>query len=345
MNYRPLGETGRCASEVGFGVWTVASTMWGITDEAFGVQLLRQALEAGINCFDTADVYGDGKGETMLATALGNHREEAVICTKFGYDFYQHPGIQPGQRERPHDWTPDYVKIACEKSLKRLATDRIDLYQLHNPRLDALQSDDLIAVLETLKTQGKILAYGAALGPALKPERQIEEGVYCARIWRAPVQIIYNLLEQVLGESIFPIARQNQSGVFVRVPHASGLLEGNYSETTTFEANDHRSFRLTSDGQRKQWLLDGLRKIETLKGFTRETGRTLGQLALQFILSEPSVISVFPNIYDANQLRDFTQASCKHPLTASELAALADLYANNFRLDADQAPFDKTPSQ
>src|SRR5438105_2318585 len=134
--------------------------MWGIHDEAVGVRLLQQALELGITFFDTADVYGDGMGETILAKALGARRDGVVIATKFGYDFYNHPGLQPGQRERPQDWSPAFVRKVCDESLRRLQTDRIDLYQLHNPRLDAIQRDDLWAELEALKAQGKIRMIG-----------------------------------------------------------------------------------------------------------------------------------------------------------------------------------------
>ncbi|HZP80774.1 MAG TPA: aldo/keto reductase [Chthonomonadaceae bacterium] len=340
MQYRALGDTGLNVSAVGFGVWTVSTTMWGITDDAFAAQLLRRALELGITFFDTADVYGDGKGETLLADTLGDRRDSIVIATKFGYDFYNHPGVQPGQRERPQDWSPEFVRRACEQSLQRLRTDRIDLYQLHNPRLDALRRDDLFATLEALKAEGKIRSYGAALGPALKPERQIEEGIYTVTHRHAPVQIIYNLLEQVLGEAICPVARTHHVPVLVRVPHASGLLEGSYSEDTQFSANDHRSFRLTTDAMRKQWLLDGLKKIEKLRFLTAGTGRTLGQAALQFILSEPSIASALPNIYDARQLEEFAAASDTPPLTTDELRQVSDLYEHDFYLGeyADTEP-------
>src|SRR5690348_16591009 len=98
MQYRALGATGRSVSTVGFGVWTVATAMWGITDDAFGVRMLRRAFDLGINFYDTADVYGDGKGEWLLADALGDRRDDIVIATKFGYDFVNYPGVQPGQR-------------------------------------------------------------------------------------------------------------------------------------------------------------------------------------------------------------------------------------------------------
>ncbi|HZO89189.1 MAG TPA: aldo/keto reductase [Chthonomonadaceae bacterium] len=336
MKYRALGDTGLNVSAVGFGVWTVATTMWGISDDAFATELLRRAFDLGITFYDTADVYGDGKGETLLADALGPQREQIVIATKFGYDFYNHPGVQPGQRERPQDWAPEYVRQACERSLQRLRTDRIDLYQLHNPRIDALRRDDLFATLESLKAEGKIRAYGAALGPALKPERQIEEGAFCITHRHAPVQIIYNLLEQVLGESLCPLARTHRVPILVRVPHSSGLLEGNYTEETQFEPNDHRSFRMTTDEMRRKWLLAGLKKVERLRFLTHNTGRTLGQAAIQFLLSEPSIASVLPNIYDARQLEEFAAAPDTPALTPGELAQVAELYQHDFYLDSTE---------
>src|SRR5580658_5362479 len=156
MQYREFGRTGLRASAVGFGVWTVSTTMWGVTDEALRLRLLQRAFELGVTFYDTADVYGDGLGETILRQALGDHRDEMVIATKFGYDFYNAPGVQAGQRERPHDWSPAYLKTACEASLRRLGTDHIDLYQLHNCRVDAVLKDDLWAALEELRDEGKV---------------------------------------------------------------------------------------------------------------------------------------------------------------------------------------------
>ena len=332
MQTRMLGDTGREVSAVGFGVWTVATTMWGITDEAVGLHLLRRALDLGITFYDTADVYGDGKGETLLADAVGDRRDEIAIGTKFGYDFYNSPGIQPGQRERPQDWSPAFVRMACEESLRRLRTDRIDLYQMHNPRLDALQSDDLFATLEDLKAEGKILSYGAALGPALKADRQIEEGLYCVAHRHTAVQIIYNMLEQVLGASICPVARQHKVPILVRVPHASDMLLERVTEDTVFAANDHRSFRQVNEAMRHEWQTKGVKKVERLRFLTDGTGRTLGQAAIQFLLSEPSIAGVFPNIYDEPLLEEIASASDTPPLTPDELAQIARLYEHNFYL-------------
>jgi aryl-alcohol dehydrogenase-like predicted oxidoreductase len=336
MKYRPLKGTALQISEVGFGVWTVGTKMWGVPEDDYdtGVRLLRRARDRGINFFDTADVYGDGKGETLLARAFpGIERDTIVIATKFGYDFYNHPGVQPGQRERPHNWSPEFVRLACERSLERLQTDRIDFYQLHNPRLDAIRNDDLFATLDKLREEGKILSYGTALGPAIH-ERQIEEGIASVAERQAGTQIIYNLLEQMIGEKVLPAAQQHGGQVFTRVPHSSGLLEGAYNEKTTFSKDDHRSFRVTDDRRRQAWLINGLKKVEQLAFLTGATGRTIGQAALKFILAHPAIGSVLPNIYNDRQLEEFAAAPDTPDLTAEELARINALYRSNFGLAA-----------
>ena len=337
MLYRNFGNTDLKASLVGFGVWTVSRRMWGVTDEDVRRTLLRRAFELGVTFYDTADVYGDGLGETILRQALGEHRAEMVIATKFGYDFYTAPGEQPGQKERPHDWSPAYVKKACDESLARLGTDYIDLYQLHNPRADALDKDDLFAALEDLKAAGKIRHYGAALGPALDI-RQASEGAQAFRQrGMTSVQIIYNLLEQQLGAPVFSAAHATGGGVMVRVPHASGLLEGSYTTDTEFAPGDHRNFRVSTNEKRKAWLEDGLKKIEQLEFLVRGTGRTLGQAALQFLWSEPTLATALPNIYDLRQLEEFCAAPDAPALSTGELAQIHDLYRSSFGLSGAAA--------
>ncbi len=330
MRYRKFGDTDLIASEVGFGVWTVGTPMWGIKDEAVGIQLLRRAFDLGITFFDTADVYGDGLGETILAKALGGQRDRVVYSTKFGYDFYAHPGVQPGQRERPQDWTPAYVRRACEQSLRRLETDHIDLYQLHNPRIDTLRRDDLFAELDRLKAEGKIVCYGATLGPAIDI-RQVEEGRAC--IERGMVtQIIYNMLEQQIGAPLIPVANARGVGLMARVPHSSGLLEGRYSRETTFDKHDHRFFRVNTDARKKAWLDLGLKKVERLTFLTEVTGRSMAQAAIRWILAESCFATVLPNIYDEEQLEEFAAASDVPELTPAERSTVQDLYTRDFDL-------------
>ena len=334
MQYRTFGDTGLTASAVGFGVWTVSTRMWGITDEDFRQRLLRKAFDLGITLYDTADVYGDGRGETILRDVFGDKRDRIVIVTKFGYDWYKAPGEQPDQRERPQDWSPAFVKKACEESLKRLGADYIDIYQMHNPRVnDIVDRDDLFAALDELKSEGKIRHVGASLGPAIN-ERQSEEGVECFRARHmSAITIIYNLLEQQLGAPIFAEAKKTGGGLMVRVPHASGLLEGQYTEDTQFAPGDHRNWRVTTNEKRKLWLEDGLKKVSKLDFLASETGRTLGQAALQFIWREPSIASALPNIYDEKQLEELAAAADVAPLSDAEYNAVQELYAENFGLE------------
>jgi aryl-alcohol dehydrogenase-like predicted oxidoreductase len=303
----------------------VSTGWWGIKDDDYAVDLLRKAYDAGITFFDTADTYGSGKGETLLASALRDVRDNIVIATKFGYDFYNHASDRRGQQELPQDFSPKFIRFALEQSLQRLETDRIDFYQVHNPRMTAIENDELFATLEDLKTEGKVRAYGVALGPAIGWQ---DEGLaaMCQREIDG-MQIIYNMLEQDPGRAFFPDARDRDVGILVRVPHSSGMLEGKYTKDTTFPPSDHRSHRP------REWLIEGLQKIEQLSFLIEGTGRTLGQAAIQFILAEPSIASVLPNIYDEDQLAEFAAASDTPELSQDELDRIADLYEHGFYLD------------
>ena len=331
MNTRPIGATDVRVSEIGFGVWTVSTTWWGVTDEAERIRLLQLAVDLGITFFDTADTYGNGLGETILAKALGHRRQELVIGTKFGYDFYHHTSRR-GHEELPHDWRPEYVRFALEQSLARLQTDHVDIYQLHNPRLEAMQRDDLFAGLDALKREGKIRAYGPALGPAIA-ERQVEEGrVAIEERGVDLVFIIYNLLEQMLG-TLFETGRHRGASFLVRVPHASGLLDGTVTPETVFAESDHRFHRVSTEDRKRQWQVNGLKKVEQLAFLTEGRGRTLSQTALQFILAQPAVASVLPNIYNEALLREFVAATQTPPITPEDLARVQELYAANFGLE------------
>lgn len=328
MKYREFKGTGLTVSEVGFGVWTVGTTWWGVKDRADGIALLRRAFDLGITFFDTADTYASGDAETILAEALGDKRDQIVIGSKFGYDIYNHPD-RPGQQERPHDWSPGYMRKALEQSLRRLGTDHIDLYQLHNPRIDAIRKDDLFEELERVKEAGLIRAYGVALGPAFDL-RQAAEGVESIQLRAAPPQIIYNALEQGIGEPIFPVARERGVSVVARVPHASGLLDGSVKRDTEFAPGDHRNWRVTTNARRKAWLEDGLVKVEQLDFLL--DGRTIGQAAIQFILHEGMMASVLPNIYDHAGLEEFAAAPETRPLSDDEFERVQALVARNFGL-------------
>ena len=326
MKYRKLGNTGLQLSTVGFGLWTVSTSWWGVDDDRQGIDLLRRAYDLGVTFFDTADTYGNGKGETMLAEALGHVRDRIVIGTKFGYDWYSHGRERTGHKELPQDFSPRFVRHACEESLRRLNTDSIDIYQLHNPRLPAIQSDELFETMEELKSQGKIRHYAVALGPDIGWE---EEGVASMRERQVPsAQIIYSILEQEPARAFFPVAEECGTGLLSRVPHASGLLDGTYYPGMTFDASDHRAHR------KQEWLQLSLRKVKQLEFLYGEgTGRTIGQAAIQFVLAQPSIACVLPNVLNAEQLREFVEALETPPLSEDELARIADLYDHGFYLE------------
>ncbi|QYJ16946.1 Aldo-keto reductase IolS [Rubrobacter xylanophilus DSM 9941] len=323
MRYRRLAGTDVEVSEVGFGVWTVSTGWWGEVDDARALALLRRAHELGINYYDTADTYGSGRGETILAEAFRGRRDEVVISTKIGYDFYNHTERR-GQQERPQNWSEDFVRFALEQSLRRLKTDYIDFLQLHNAKMDAIDNDRLFELMEEFKREGKIRAYGVALGPAIG---WLEEGVRAMRERDIDgLQMIYNILEQDPGRKFIEVARETETSLVVRVPHSSGMLEGKYDENTTFAENDHRRHRP------REWLLEGLKKVEQLR-FLEEQGRTLGQAALKFCLASPEVVSTLPNIYGEEQLEEFAAAPDTPDLTREELDRISELYAANFGLE------------
>ena len=324
MEYRTLGQTDLKISRLGFGVWTVA-TSWSGVDESLGVDLLRKAYDTGVNFFDTADTYGNRRGETILAEALGDRRDKIVIATKFGYDF-EH-GRREGHTELPQDFSPAFVRRAVEGSLERLGTDYIDLYQLHNPRIETIRRDDLFATLEELKAEGKIRHYAAALGPDIGWE---EEGMASMRErGLSSLQVIYSILEQDPARAFFPVAKETGTALLARVPHASGMLDGTYDKDTVFPATDHRAHR------KQEWLDNSLRrtaKLDFLYG--PSTGRTIAQAAIQFVLAEPTIASVLPNFLSEAQLIEFTDALDTPPLTDDELSRIAELYDHDFYVDA-----------
>jgi len=325
MRYRTFPGTDLALSEVGFGMWTVTTTWWGVTDDTLRRRLIERALDLGINHFNTGPTYGDGLGETMLADVLGNRRDQIAIVTKYGYDLTDTAG-RPGHRERQQDYSPAGLRAQCEASLRRLNTDRIDLYEAHNPRLNQIDDEGIIETLEDLKAEGKIRCYGVSLGPKIDPQRQCDEGQAACRRGYHSVQMIYNLLEQQCFEGIAPAAREHHVGMMCRVPHSSGLLEGNLTPETTFPKWDHRSHRPP------EWLGEGLAKVDQLDFLTAGGKRTIAQAALKFVLAEPLMISALPNVYDENFLNEFAATSDVPDLTEDEIAKVQALYESNFGL-------------
>lgn len=214
-------------------------------------------------------------------------------------------------------------------------TDYVDIYQIHNARLAQIEDGALWELLESFKREGKVRMYGVALGPAIGWLYEAVDAV--TKRNAATLQIIWNALEQFPGDEQIRVARETgaDTGFMIRVPHSSGMLEGHYTADTVFPANDHRRHRPQS------WLINGVKKVEQLR-FLERPDRTLGQAAIQWLLAEPRVMSVLPNIYDRDQLVEFAAASDAPPLSADEIKRVNELYAHNFGLEAEPANFKGT---
>jgi aryl-alcohol dehydrogenase-like predicted oxidoreductase len=336
MKFRTYRNTDLTVSEVGFGLWTISTGWWGNYTEGEAISLMHDALDLGITVFDAADTYGNGLSEEYIAKAFPSRRDEIVIATKIGYDFLNHGNERGrGQREIPQDFSPEALVRATDAALKRLRTDRIDLLQLHNIRMEQVYDDAVWRTLEMLKEQGKVRHYGIALGPAIG---WLYEGVNAIKEREiASVQHIYNILEQHPGRRMQAAADEagKDTMFLVRVTHSSGLLEGKYTAETVFPPNDHRIHRPRS------WLLNGVKKVDRLR-FLENADRSLGQAALQWLLTDPRVASTLPNIYNKEQLREFAAAPECPPLTGDDMARIAELYADHFGVEEEPGKFKGT---
>jgi aryl-alcohol dehydrogenase-like predicted oxidoreductase len=336
MRFRTYKNTDLRVSEVGFGLWTISTGWWGNFTEGEAIALMHKAFDLGVTLFDAADTYGNGLSEELIAKAFPKQRDEIVIATKVGYDFVTHGESRGrGQREIPQDFSPDAIVRATDAALKRLKTDRIDLLQLHNIRMEQVYDDAVWTTLERLKTSGKIRYCGIALGPAIG---WLYEGVNCIRERDiTSVQHIYNMLEQHPGCAMQDAATEagKDTMFLIRVTHSSGMLEGKYTAETVFPPGDHRGHRPRS------WLLNGVKKVEHLR-FLENSERTLGQAALQWLLADDRVASTLPNIYEEAQLIEFAKAPECPPLTADEMEKIAELYDDNFGVEREEPKFKGT---
>ena len=332
MNYRLFPNTSIRVSEVGFGTWTVSTGWWGEKSDAEAVAMMRRALDVhGINFFDAADAYGNGRAERQVAEAFRGRRSEIVIGTKVGYDIYDEAALaaRRGQSELPMRTDPEFIRTAVDRCLERLETDYIDVLQIHNAKMEHVRDAELWGTLRDLKREGKIRAWGAAFGPAIG---WLYESVELVE--REPdvntIQMIWNVLEQHPGSAMIEAARRHAPDCCfnVRVTHASGMLEGRYTVDTEFPENDHRRHRPRS------WLVNGVEKVEALRFMTGERA-TLGQAALQWLLAEPLVVTALPNVYDDAQLDEFAAASGMPHLSSEVMERVHTLDATNFGVEEE----------
>lgn len=306
MRYRRLGKTDLQVSELGFGAWAIGGNRhghsYGPTDQGESLQAIRRAFELGCTLFDTADIYGHGLSEKLLHQALGSQRQACVIATKVGNDFYHGPVRK--------NFDPDYIRLALEKSLQRLQTDYIDLYQLHNPPLMMLERGEHYEILETLKAEGKIRYYGVSVHDAYEGMMAIDTGKPDV------IQVVYNLLRQDAREELWPFAAERDVGVIVREPLASGMLTGKYRPDSTFVEGDFRA------EWPQEYLAFQTQLVEKLRFLATEGQRTLAQAALRFVLDEPAVSVVIPGAKTVAHVDENMAAGALEALAERERAAV-----------------------
>lgn len=338
MRYRLFPGTDLKVSEVGFGTWTLSTGWWGEKSDEEAVAMLREAHgRFGINFFDTADTYGNGRGERQLAEAFRGKRDQVVYSTKIGYDIYDvaAQSTRRGQSELPQKFDRDYMRFALDKCLERLETDHVDVLQLHNIKMADVRNAAIWETLREMQGEGLVRVWGAAFGPAIGWLYEAVE--LCERVPDiGTIQMIWNILEQHPGTAMIEAARESAPNCAfnIRVTHASGMLEGKYTEDTVFPPNDHRRHRPRS------WLTTGLKKVRTLDFLT--TRMTLGQAALKWLLAEPRVVTTLPNIYDAEQLAEFVGAADKPDLSAAEMGRVGELAERNFGVEEEPMSYKGT---
>ena len=305
MRYRRLGRTELQVSEVGFGCWGIGGNAhghsYGPTDNAESLRAVARAFDLGCTFFDTADVYGHGLSEKLLGQALGKHRQSCVIATKVGSDFYHGPFRKNFDR--------DYIGWALDKSLQRLRTEYIDLYQLHNPPLMMLERGEHYEVLDNLKQLGKIRHYGVSVHDAYEGSMAVHTGKPDA------IQVEYNLLRQDPDEELFPQARDSDIGLIIRSPLCSGMLSGNYRADAVFDASDVRATWPPGYLAMQADIADSVRSLATER-------RTLAQAALRFVLDSPEISVVIPGIKTAAQAEENLAVSDLPQLTSEERDAI-----------------------
>jgi aryl-alcohol dehydrogenase-like predicted oxidoreductase len=320
MQYRELGRTGLRVSTVSFGAWAIGGT-WGAVDDADSLAALHRAVERGVNFFDTADVYGDGRSERLLARLRRERSEVIHVATKAGRRL--HPHVTDG-------YDAANLTAFVERSLRNLETEAIDLLQLHCPPTDVYYRPEVFAALDGLVAAGKVRHYGVSVERVEEALKAIEyPGVQS-------VQIVYNVFRQRPAELLFPEARRRQVGILARLPLSSGLLAGKMSRASVFAPDDHRAAN-----RQGAWFdrgetfsgVDfevGLAAVEELRRLV-PAGATLAQLALRWILMQEAVSCAIPGAKRPAQVDENAAAADLPALEPATLARMAAIYDRSIR--------------
>jgi aryl-alcohol dehydrogenase-like predicted oxidoreductase len=320
MNYRTFGRTGWKVSEVGFGAWAIGGG-WGAVSEEDAIDALHASIDQGVNFIDTADVYGDGRSERLIAQVLKKRSEQVYVATK------------AGRRLDPHmaeGYNRANLTAFIERSLKNLDVDSLDLVQLHCPPTEVYYMPEVFGILDDLMKAGKIKHYGVSV-------EKVEEAIKAIEYPNVQsVQIIFNIFRQRPAELFFELAKQRHVGILARVPLASGLLTGKMTRRTTFPEDDHRNFNRHGeafDAGETFAGVDyetGLEAVDRLRPLVPE-GATMAQFALRWILMFDAVSTVIPGAKNRRQATDNAQAATLPPLSDEVIARIKSIYDDLIR--------------
>ncbi|MDK2896121.1 MAG: hypothetical protein PWP04_241 [Candidatus Atribacteria bacterium] len=325
MNYRVFGRCGWAISEIGFGSWAIGGG-WGKVEEKDALLALHEAIDQGVNFIDTADVYGDGRSERLIAQIRKERKEEIKVATK------------AGRRLSPHvaaGYNRENLRSFVERSRRNLEVETIDLLQLHCPPTEVYYQPQVFEALDEMVAEGKIRYYGVSV-------EKVEEGLKAIEYPGVKsVQIIFNMFRQRPWELFFQECRKKKVATIVRVPLASGLLTGKMSRDTTFPPDDHRNYNRQGQAfDRGETFAGvdfekGLQAVEELKALKPE-GFTMAQFALKWILMFSEVSTVIPGAKNPAQARDNAQASILPPLTEEVMEKVEEIYRKYIKSDVHQ---------
>jgi aryl-alcohol dehydrogenase-like predicted oxidoreductase len=320
MNYRTFGRTGWQVSEIGFGAWAIGGA-WGAVSDQDALAALHAAIDHGVNFIDTADVYGDGRSEQLIAKVLKERSEQVYVVTKAGRRLDPHV---------PEGYNRQNLTAYIERSLKYLDVEALDLVQLHCPPTQVYYMPEVFGVLDDLVQAGKIKFYGVSV-------EKVEEASKAIQFPNVQsVQIIFNIFRRRPAELFFDLAKERQVGILARVPLASGLLTGKMTPQTTFPQDDHRTFNRygqafdvgeTFSGVDYQ---TGLEAVDQLRPLVPE-GATLAQLALRWILMFDAVSTVIPGAKNPQQAVQNVRAADLPALSGQAMAKIKDIYDQKIR--------------
>ena len=313
MKYRILGKTGMSVSEIGFGTWGLGGDAYGPVDDKEASDALQLAFDKGVNFFDTSDLYGAGKSEEILGKTFKKIRDQVIIATKGG--MLPHIGLS-----MPQDFTEQHLRQALENSLKRLQTDYIDIYQLHNPTLDIIENSNAIQTLEKLKAEGKIIEIGISV-------RSPDDAVIALEKFNfSVIQVNFNMIDQrALDNGLFNLAKENNTGIIIRTPLVFGYLSSKLNGKEKFENNDHRS------NWPKEQLKIWAEAPNLFKQYGLYDSRSPVQLAIMFCLSFDGVTTVIPGMMNVEHVKENVVSITNKSLSKDEQYIISNIYkSNNF---------------